>query len=223
MIKDLQNIDGKISDIDLMPEETRLIIYKALHKEFKDSPLLVGNSFERKDGYYSIFNMNYEASQILVLSDLGQMTLDGNDKYYYCDSFKFDDDDQEYVSKNFASFREMGKKYGANIFNVIMVPVMYKEDDYTKLVGEVIPVRYNFAARMPNLCRALVVPLHSIKQPNGEVIEIPLNCGIMAGGLDSIKDFADAGPRASRHATARENFREAFCRMLERTLKGKAI
>ncbi|MDR2685315.1 MAG: hypothetical protein LBB23_00895 [Rickettsiales bacterium] len=185
MIQELQNIDCKVRDIDSLSDLTQFSIYKALNPRFHNSPLLCGKPFEKVSGVsdelYKIFELFYSPSRILVIDDKGQHTLDGNTKYYWKPEYPFDADDTKYIQDKFSKFVDLGEEHHINVGQVLLVPVRLRNNEFAKIVGDVVPDDYDFHYPDAN-CRALCVPF--------EGRETPLNFGILSDRQESIQQFA---------------------------------
>jgi hypothetical protein len=170
MILDLQNIEIDLKNIDTLPEETQLIMYKFLNAKFKNSPKIYGKSFEKiSDNEYKIFGLTFAPSQILVLNDCGQATLDGNNVYYWKPEYEFFQSDIRVIKERFGRFTEAGEKYGLRINQVVVVPVAEGIDSrYARCLGEVSADPYNFD-KPESYANALVVPF-----TNGRVLDFGL-------------------------------------------------
>ncbi|MDR2685717.1 MAG: hypothetical protein LBB23_03015 [Rickettsiales bacterium] len=196
MLIDLKNIDSKIQDIEGLPEEIQLRIYKSLHTRFKNFLLLGGESFEKiSDNEYRIFNHSFLPSQILMVSAVGQQTLDGNTKYYWKPTYKFGKNDNQQIQQNFRHWTDIGEDYGITISQVAIVPMKYpdgEEYDFTK----------------PNAkCLGFCVPFGKNKA---------LNCGVFSYEQRSIRGFVEnAGVNTGNNIRDDMDFRGVLRAVLE--------
>ncbi|MDR2685316.1 MAG: hypothetical protein LBB23_00900 [Rickettsiales bacterium] len=167
----------------------------------------MSESFEQiSNNKWGVFGMPYESSQIIRLREDGEETFDGNTKYYWKPEYQFDPQTNFWIQEKFYVFNLLGREYGMDINQVIIVPIKYKENESAKCVGEITPEAYDFNLTT-EWARGLVVPF------NGE---IPLDFGICTSNTRPLDGFVcQASLSAIGGALGGHGkFREGFCAAL---------